>query len=156
MSNCQNVCKMCRSLVISESVLFDPTTNSLDITIPDNGYRNCEKVCIVVAQTIPASTTINALVYVVVGGVRFPLVKCDCSQASACEIQSRTKYSTRVLTNTTSATFRLQGKICCSTPTNLATLPIPTTTPTVANASVLSARNVATTTKVKKEVTTNE
>lgn len=156
MNNCKNNCRLCSNLVISESVLFDPTTNSLDITIPNNGYRNCDKVCIVVAQSIPASTTINALVYIVVGGVRFPLVKCSCEQAVSCEIQTRTKYSTRVLTNTTSATFRLQGKICCSTPTNLATLPIPTTTPAVANASVLSARNVATTTKVKKEVTTNE
>lgn len=156
MSNCTNVCRLCKNLVISESVLFDPTTNSLDITIPDNGYRNCDIVCIVVAQTIPTSTTINALINIVVGGTRFPLVKCDCSQASACEIQTRTKYKTRIITNTISATFRLQGKICCARPSNLVDLPV---TPAVAQANVLSVRSVpstTTTTKTKKEVATNE
>lgn len=44
MSKCQNVCRLCPNLIISEAVAFDPTTNSLDITIPDNCYRNCEKV----------------------------------------------------------------------------------------------------------------
>lgn len=156
--SCQNVCKLCPRLTISESVLFDPTTNSLDITIPDNGYRNCDIVCIVVAQTIPASTTINALVNIVVGGTRFPLVKCDCTQATACEIQTRTKYKTRVLTNTTSGTFRLQGRIYCTRPSNLEVLPV---APTVATANVLSVRSTPTTTttsttRTKKEVATNE
>ena len=126
--SCQNVCRICKNLTISESVLFDPTTNSLDITIPNNGYRNCDIVCIVVAQTIPASTTINALVNIVVGGTRFPLVKCNCEQAIATEIQTRTKYKTRVLTNTTTGTFRLQGNIHCSRTSNLDVLPIADTT----------------------------
>ena len=126
--SCQNVCKICKNLIISESVLFDPTTNSLDITIPNNGYRNCDIVCIVVAQTIPTSTTINALVNIVVGGTRFPLVKCNCEQAIATEIQTRTKYKTRVLTNTTTGTFRLQGNIHCARTSNLDVLPIADTT----------------------------
>ena len=137
--SCQNVCKLCPRLIISESVLFDPTTNSLDITIPDNGYRDCDTVCIVVAQAIPSSTTINALVYIVVGGTRFPLVKCSCSQAVSCEIQTRTKYKTRVVTNTVSGTFRLQGRIYCTRPSNLTTLP---TTSAVATASVVEETQV--------------
>lgn len=152
MSYCKNVCRLCDCLVISESVLFDPTTNSLDITIPDNSYRNCDIVCIVVAQTIPTSTTINALVNIVVGGTRFPLIKCNCTQATACEIQTRTKYKTRVVTNTVSGSFRLQGKIYCTRPTNLETLPIADST-AVANVTPLSVRRTTTT---KKEVTTNE
>lgn len=153
MNECKSVCRLCRNLVISESVLFDPTTNSLDITIPDNGYRNCDIVCIVVAQTIPASTTINALVNIVVGGTRFPLVKCDCTQALSTEIQTRTKYKTRVITNTVSATFRLQGKIYCARPSNLLTLPIETTTTT---ASVVNETPVATTLSVRKTTTTSK
>ena len=115
MSNCKNVCRLCRSLVISTAVAFDPTTNSLDITIPDGCFRNCEKVCIVVAQTIPDSTTINALVNIIVNGIRFPLQRCNCTQASACEIRTRTKYSTRVVTNSVSGAFRLLGRTypCC-------------------------------------------
>ncbi len=122
--SCKNVCKLCRNLVLSTAVAFDPTTNSLDITIPDNGYRNCEKVCIVVAQAIPGSTTINALVNIVVGGTRFPLQRCNCTQATACEIRTRTKYSTCVVTNTVSGVFRLLGKTTACCPESLQTLPV--------------------------------
>ena len=126
--SCQNVCKLCKNLVISEAVDFDTATNTLNITIPNNGYRNCDKVCIVVAQTIPTTTTVNALVNIVVGTSTFPLVKCNCEQATACEIQTRTKYVTRVLTNTVSGTFRLQGNIHCVRPSNLSVLPVEDTT----------------------------
>lgn len=128
MSKCKNVCKLCPNLIISEAVAFDPTTNSLDITIADNGYRNCEKVCIVVAQTIPESTTINALVNIVVNGIRFPLQRCNCTQATACEIKTRTKYSTKVVTNNVSGAFRLLGPTYPSCPESLLALPTDTTT----------------------------
>ena len=154
MSNCQNICKICRNLIISTSVDFDPTTNSLDITIPNNCYRNCQKVCIVVAQTIPASTTINALVYIVVNGTRFPLQRCNCTQATACEIRTRTKYSTRVVTNTVSGAFRLLGRTYACCPESLQTLPIPTTT-TPTTPTFLTTRTTRTTTS-KKEVVANE
>ena len=58
--SCKNVCKLCPNLVLSTAVAFDPTTNSLDITIPNGFYTNCCKVCIVVAQAIPDSTTIRS------------------------------------------------------------------------------------------------
>ena len=151
---CQNICKLCKNLIISTSVAFDPATNSLDITIPDGGFRNCEKVCIVVAQTIPDSTTINALVNIVINGIRFPLQRCNCTQATACEIKTRTKYSTKVVTNSVSGAFRLLGKTFASCPENLDVLPTTTTTtPTVAN--VVSLRT-ATKTTTKKEVISNE
>ena len=125
---CQNVCKLCPNLIISTAVAFDPATNSLDITIPDTGFRNGEKVCIVVAQTIPTSTTINALVNIVVNGISFPLQRCNCTQATACEIRTRTKYSTKVVTNTVSGAFRLLGRIYPLCPESLEALPTTTTT----------------------------
>ena len=97
---CKNVCRLCPNLVISTAVAFDPTANSLDITIPVGAYTNCRKVCIVVAQAIPDSTTINALVNIVVNGVRFPLQQCNCVQATVCQIKTRTKYSTKVFYKT--------------------------------------------------------
>lgn len=132
--NCKSNCKICTQLVISESVLFDPTTNSLDITLPTPSeetevrYLNGCKVCIVVAQAIPASTTINALVNIVIGGTRFPLVQCNCSQVTACQIKSRTRYATRVVTDTVSGSFRLLSNLCCTKPDNLRALPITPTT----------------------------
>ena len=161
---CKSVCRLCPNLVLSTAVVFDPTTNSLDITIPNGVYGNGRKVCIVVAQAIPDSTTINALVNIIVNGIRFPLQKCNCVQATACEIKSRTKYSTCVATNTVSGVFRLLGRIYATCPDNLLVLPTDTTTtPAVANANVQvaaftpSAATKTTTTKTtKKEVVSNE
>ena len=161
---CKSVCRLCPNLVLSTAVAFDPITNSLDITIPNGVYGNGRKVCIVVAQAIPDSTTINALVNIIVNGIRFPLQKCNCVQATACEIKSRTKYSTCVATNTVSGVFRLLGRIYATCPDNLLVLPTDTTTtPAVANANVQVAAftpSVATKTTstktTKKEVVSNE
>ena len=151
--NCKNICSLCNNLIFSTAINFDPTTNSLDITIPNNGYRNCQKVCIVVAQTIPAATTINALVNIVVNGTRFPLQRWDCTQAVATEIRTRTKYSTRVVTNTVSGAFRLLGRTYACCPESLQTLPIPTTTPTTP--TTLTTRTTRATAS-KKEAVANE
>lgn len=145
---CQNVCKLCRNLVISTAIAYDATTNTLNITIPDNGYRSCDKVCIVIAQTIPAETTINAQVFIFVGASSFPLLSCDCVPVLACEIKSRTKYSTKVVTNTTTGAFRLLSRICCQRPDNLIALPVVSPAP--------AALRVKTTTTIKKEVVSNE
>lgn len=123
---CTNVCKLCKNLVISTAVAFNAATNTLNITIPERTYENCDKVCIVVAQAIPATTTIGALVNIVVGASVFPLLKCNCVQATACEIRTRTRYSTRVVTDTVSGAFRLLGKVYCSQPDTLDILPVET------------------------------
>ena len=109
---CRNNCKLCRNLVISNSVTF--TGGNLIINIPAGSYRDCEKVCIVVAQTIPATATINAPVFITIGTgtVLYPLNRCDCTQAVACNIHTRTKYSTRVETTPTGGTFKLLGCVC--------------------------------------------
>ena len=155
--SCKNVCRLCDNLILSTAVAFDPTTNTLDITIPDGNYANGRKVCIVVAQAIPDSTTINALVNVITNGIRFPLQKCNCTQATACEIKSRTKYSTRVCTNTASGVFRLLGRVfpCC--PDNLAVLPSATTVVATSEQVVaLNTTRTTTTKTAKKEVVANE
>lgn len=126
---CNNVCKLCPNLVISEAVTFTAGTG-LIINIPEGSYRDGCKVCIVVAQTIPAETTITAPVFITIGAGTelYPLNKCDCTQATACSIRTRTKYSTRVETNAVSGVFKLLGKIPCSPNNNL--LAIDGTAPT--------------------------
>lgn len=115
MSNCKNVCKLCKNLVLSQSVVFTPGTG-LIINIPEGNYSDCEKVCIVIAQSIPAATTISAPVFIQIGTgtVLYPLTKCDCTQATACSIRTRTKYSTRVETTSNSGVFKLLGRIACA------------------------------------------
>lgn len=116
---CKNVCRLCDHLAISTAVSF--TGGNLVITLPDNSYRDGEKVCIVIAQTIPAETTINAPVVVQIGtGTElYPLTTRNCAQVSACGVRTRTRYATRVVTSATSATFRMLGNPSCSPNYNL-------------------------------------
>ena len=118
--SCKNVCKLCKNLVISQSVVFTAGTG-LIINIPAGSYSDCERVCIVVAQTIPAATTITAPVFISIGDgtVLYPLNKCDCTQATACSIRTRTKYSTRVETSATAGVFKLLGRVSCAPNNNL-------------------------------------
>lgn len=117
---CKNVCKLCDKLIISTAVAFTAGTG-LVITIPEGSYSDGCKYCIVVAQTIPAATTINAPVFIQIGtGTElYPLNKCNCTQATACSIRTRTKYSTIVETSATTGVFKLLGKVCCAPNNNL-------------------------------------
>ena len=117
--SCKTVCKLCDKLVISQSVTF--SDGNLIIDLPAGSYNDGCKYCIVVAQSIPATTTINAPVVITIGTgtQQYPLLKCDCSQATACSIRTRTRYSTCVETTPTSGVFRLLGRTCCAPSNNL-------------------------------------
>ena len=111
---CKPVCKLCDRLVISQAVTFDGT--NLVINLPAGSYNDGCKYCIVVAQAIPAATTINAPVVITIGTgtVLYPLTNRCCAQVTACAIRTRTRYSTCVATDATGGTFNLLGKPCCS------------------------------------------
>ena len=117
---CKNVCNLCKNLIISTAVTFTAGTG-LVITIPEGSYVDNNKYCIVVAQAIPTTTTISAPVFIQIGAGTelYPLDKCDCTQATACSIRTRTKYSTVVQTNATGGVFKLLGSVCCSPNNNL-------------------------------------
>lgn len=85
--SCKPVCKLCDNLVISQAVAF--TGGNLEINLPAGSYKNREKYCIVVAQTIPTATTINAPVYITIGSGTelYPLTKRNCSQVTAAGIR---------------------------------------------------------------------
>lgn len=111
---CKPVCKLCDRLVISQAVTFDGT--NLIINLPAGSYNDGCKYCIVVAQAIPAATTINAPVVITIGTgtEQYPLTNRCCAQVTACAIRTRTRYSTCVSTSATGGSFKLLGKPCCS------------------------------------------
>lgn len=116
---CRNVCRLCDHLAISTAVTF--TDGNLVITLPENTFADGEKVCIVIAQTIPAETTINAPVMIQIGdGTElYPLTTRCCARVSACGVRTRTRYATRVVTTATGATFRMLGNPMCTPDYNL-------------------------------------
>lgn len=126
---CSNVGCLCPHMVFSESVTF--TAPDLIINLPQQAYENGEKYCIVVAQDIPTDTTIAANVVITIGDedTQYPLVNSNCTNVSACQIASRTRYATRVHTNIQSGVFKLLTNLnCCNcrcSSNAAASLPIP-------------------------------
>ena len=132
MSNCiNNKCKLCRNLVISTAVtvITIDVTDTLVIDVPAGFYADCAKVCLVVAQTIPAAATITMPVAISIGGVTttvYPILNCDCTQVTACAIRTRTKYALRVNTSADSAVFKTLYQLDCYPVETLAAIPAPT------------------------------
>lgn len=152
MSNCKNICKLCPRLVISQSVTVVTVdgTATLVIDLPARAYTNGEKYCIVVAQTIPTTATIQMPVAFSINGVTttvYPLTTSCCQQVTACGIRTRTRYATRVFTTATGGVFRLLGNVSCYPTNNLESLPIATATATTATtaANAYSARKTSNT-----------
>lgn len=125
---CKSVCKLCKRLIISQSVTF--TGGTLIVNIPAGSYQDGCKYCIIIAQAIPSMTTINAPVVITIGTgtVQYPLVNRCCAQVTACGVRTRTKYSVVVATSATGGTFKLLGQPACA-PNNRLTS-INGTTPT--------------------------
>ena len=117
--SCKNVCQVCKRLVFSQSVAF--TGGNLVITLPAGNYSNGEKYCIVIAQSIPTTTTIAAPVMIQIGTgeALYPLQNRCCAQVTACGVRTRTKYATRVATSATGGAFKMLGKPACSPSNNL-------------------------------------
>lgn len=119
--SCNNVCRLCDRLILSQAVTFAAST--LTINIPAGSYNNNCKYCIVVAQAIPAATTITAPVVVTIGDgtVEYPLTNRNGVQLTANMIRTRTRYATCVSTTATGGAFRMLGtpRGCCPVTSNL-------------------------------------
>jgi len=120
-------------MILSQSIAF--TGGNLVVDLPANSYGNCQKYCIVFAQTIPDTATINApVVFTINGGAtQYPFVNQDCTPIYASQVRSRRLYSTRVNTAVNTGVFKYIGKCCL--PSNATTvansIPVETTpTPT--------------------------
>lgn len=131
---CKPVCKLCKRLIISQSVTF--TGGTLIVNIPAGSYQDGCKYCIIIAQAIPSTTTINAPVVITIGAgtEQYPLVNRCCAQVTACGVRTRTKYSVVVATSATGGTFKMLGKPACAPDNRLTSIdgtapatPAPTT-----------------------------
>lgn len=120
--SCNNICTLCKRLIISQAVTFADGT--LTINLPAGSYNNGERYCIVVAQTIPAATTITAPVVITIGdGTEEYSLLGNCYQTiTAASIRTRTKYPTRVVTDGNTGTFRVTQPIACGPKYSLASI----------------------------------
>lgn len=138
---CKPVCRLCPRLVISQAVTF--SGGNLIVNLPAGSYLNGEKYCIVIAQAIPSTATINAPVVITIGTgtQQYPLTRSNCAQVTACGVRTRTRYSVCVSTTATGGTFKMLGQPCCAPNNQLVSIngTAPTTPATVAASAATKA-----------------
>lgn len=119
---CKTVCRLCDRLILSADITFADGT--LTVNLPAGSYQNGCKYCVVLAQAIPADTTINAPVVITIGDgtAEYPWNDNCCSQLTAAALRTRTRYATRVATTPTGGSFNLIGKACCTQNNDLAAI----------------------------------
>lgn len=128
---CNGNCnRLCPNYIISNSVtvVTIDDVDTLVIDIPAGNYGNKCRYCLVLTQNIPDTATVTMPVSISIGGdttTVYPLV-CNktCLQAVACQVRSRTKYTTIVQTNTTSGVFRVVCGLGSYCPDVLRALPV--------------------------------
>ena len=133
MSECVQNCKLCNKFILSQSIVFNPTVNQLIVDLPAGSYGNCTKYCIVLGQSIPTNTTINAQVVFTIGGdqtVGYPFLNKDCTPIYASQVRTRRIYPTRVNTAVNSGVFKYIGDCCLPSNATTVNQSIPITTAT--------------------------
>ena len=127
---CVKNCKLCNKFILSQSITF--SGGNLVVNLPQNVYGNYQKYCIVLAQSIPTATTINAPVVFTIGTetTQYPFVNCDCTPVLASQVRTRRVYPTRVNTAVNSGVFKYIGKcpLPCRATVAAGSIPTPTTT----------------------------
>lgn len=104
---CNECGKLCPHFVVTTAVAF--TDGNLVLTLPDTvTYGDREKFCIVIGQTIPAATTLNAPVVAVIGAgtEQFDVLRCGVPVVSQ-QVAVRTIYPVIVRTSTTTGSLNV-------------------------------------------------
>lgn len=118
-------CKICKRLVVSDSVTY--SNSQLLIDIPSATYGNGCKYCLIIVDAIPTTATVAAPVYITIGGVTtttYPLLNCNGVQLTASDISTRMRYGVVVRTSTSGGSFVLTSKLACNNDGLLPSLPV--------------------------------
>lgn len=129
---CNNSCNECPRKVFSDDVdiLAVAGVDTLLIDVPAQTFRNCQRGCLVITQTIPDEATINMPVAITIGGVTttvYPLTDCSCAPVTASMLRTRRRYPFKVSINGTTGTFKILKNLSCAPDNNAATIPVVTT-----------------------------
>lgn len=112
--SCKPICRLCDKIRISTAVNI--VGGNVVINIPSDCIRDGEKICLVIAQTIPTTATIGSNVFITLSGnpQQYQLVTACCRPVTVCGIRTRTRYSLVLETSATGGVFKMLGKPCCS------------------------------------------
>lgn len=109
--DCIRNCKLCKNLILSTAINYDAATNTVIVGLPANTFENCQKYCIVLAQTIPEAATINSQVVFSVGTnvTQYPFLNKDCVPVYVSQIRARRIYPVKVSTTINEGVFKYIG-----------------------------------------------
>ena len=108
---CIRNCKLCKNLILSTAINYDAATDTVIVGLPANTFENCQKYCIVLAQAIPETATINSQVVFSVGTntTQYPFLDKDCVPVYVTQIRTRRIYPVRVSTTINEGVFKYIG-----------------------------------------------
>ena len=128
-----NGCRVCPNLVASTAV--EVADSELQITIPAMTINNNEKVCLLIAQAIPAGAdTLPVIVLNGAGGKVIQMIDRYGDSVRADQIKSRKIYNLRIMTDPALAVVR-SNNLCCSAYVWPQITPTPAPVPTEVSAS---------------------
>lgn len=130
---CNNSCNECSRKVysVSATVVTVGTTPTLVIDVPQQSFTNGQCGCIVVTQNIPDTATINMPVAISIGGATdtvYPVVSCNCSTVTACQLRTRRRYPFTVRVSGTTGTFKILRNLSCAPSNSNGVIPAPAVT----------------------------
>lgn len=109
---CNNgyACGGCVHFVKSTAVTL--TGSNLAITIPNQVLTNHEKICLCIAQAIPAGVTADTTVSISVNGTTVEMMTTCGNHVYADQIRSRKVYPLNIATDTPAAVVTSNNKLC--------------------------------------------
>lgn len=110
-SNCypNTNCRICSNIVVSTNVAI--SGSEMVITIPAATYTNNEKLCILVAQAIPASATPLPVVIQVTGASATTPFRTTCGHnIYSDQLRTRTIYPSYAATDSQTFVYRLKER----------------------------------------------
>lgn len=130
---CYHSCNECSRKIFSTgvSIVTVGAEDTLVIDIPTQTFNNHQKGCLVIVQSIPAATTINAPVAISIGGdttILYSVTDCHGAEISAAQLRTRRRYPFKVITTPTSAVFSIRKNLSCAPDNNLLSIPVAETT----------------------------
>lgn len=108
---CIRNCKLCNNLILSTAINYDAATDTVIVGLPANTFGNCQKYCIVLAQAIPETATINSQVVFTVGTntTQYPFLNKNCMPVYVTQIRTRRIYPVKVSTTINEGAFKYIG-----------------------------------------------
>lgn len=108
---CIKNCKLCKKFILSTAINYDATTNTVIVGLPANTFENCQRYCIVLAQTLPEAATINSQVVFTIGTntTQYPFLNKNCAPVYVSQVRTRRIYPIKVNTTINEGVFKYVG-----------------------------------------------